>query len=253
MPHINYLSLMLGSEPDASLEINAMALKYLRDEQLTQLARLHQSPQRTGGATNQQLLRQFLAASLNTTGTSDVSRLGVSSNNLSMASRKYMEKYGLMGGGEGESVLDINHTLHLQTDFSMAALSEARSRGRSPPLSPQKAATPCRSSAGVQSPVKREVLQPMFQPSPTIAEERENSYEESSRRREVGDLGASPALRPPPPRYRHLRDLSPEDSPIFPERYRGAQGQDVINDCSLTTEDDPILDIEKLKQMPKLL
>ena len=260
MPHINYLSLMLGSEPDTSLEINAMALKYLRDEQLTQLARLHQSPQRgSGGATSQQLLRQLLAASLNGTGAPDVSRLGASANNLSMASRKYMEKYGLMGGGEAESMLDTNHTLRLQTDFSLALLSEPCSAGPSPPPSPQKAATPHRGSphtaaGGARSPVKREVLQPLFQPSPTITEEeRENSYEESGRKRELGDLGASPALRPPPPRHRQFRDLSPEDTPIFPERYHGARGQDVNDNCSLATEDDPILDIEKLKQMPKLL
>ena len=40
---INYLSMMLGSEStNASLEINAMAMKYLRDEQLTQMARFNQ-------------------------------------------------------------------------------------------------------------------------------------------------------------------------------------------------------------------
>ena len=255
MPHINYLSLMLGSEPDASLEINAMALKYLRDEQLTQLARLHQSPQRAGGATNHQLLRHFLAASLNATGGSDTGRPGASSSNLSMASRKYLEKYGLLGDGEGSSLLDTSHTLRLQTDFSLAVLSEPYSGGPNPP-SPPKAATPCHGSARsatARSPLKREVLQPAFQPSPAIAEERENSYEETGRIRRAVDLGASPALRPPPRRHTPFRDLSPEDTPIFPERYHGARGQDVIGDCSLTTEDDPILDIEKLKQMPKLL
>ncbi|XP_076463216.1 uncharacterized protein LOC143295414 [Babylonia areolata] len=244
IPHINAISLMLGSDTDSSLEINAMAMKYLRDEQLTQVARHHQMPGR--GGSNHLLLRQALAASLDTTGTSDISRLGMSASNMSMATKKYLEKHGLLGGGSGESLLDSNHTIRLQTDFSLAIMSEVHS-DPSMPASPQKSAFP--QHANTQSPVKREVLKPPFKPSPAIAEERGNVHSENERKR-LRDLGASPVLRPA---HRYHRDLSPEDTPIFPERYHGPQQQDLISDCSLATEDDRILDIEKLKQMPKLL
>ncbi|KAK7495946.1 hypothetical protein BaRGS_00012936 [Batillaria attramentaria] len=164
LPHINYLSMMLECETDTSVEINAMAMKYLKDEELTQMARLRQGgPARFSGGN---LLRQVLAASADATSVSDSSRLSASASNLSMATKKYLEKYGLMGAGD-ESLLDTNQTIRLQTDFSMAMTSEPRS-GLSLPPSPQKGA--------------------------------------------------------------------PQTS-----------------ECSAATEDDRILDIEKLKQMPKLL
>ena len=245
--------MMLGSETDASVEINAMAMKYLRDEQLTQVARHHQSPLHMAGGTSNQLLRQVLAASLDATGASDVSGRGMSATNMSMATKKYMEKYGLLGD-QGESILDSNQTIRLQTDFSLAVMSEPHSDPSVPssPLKSPPQSSPSPLHAGSHSPVKREKLQQIFKPSPTITEE-ENSYEESSKRRDFEDLGASPALRPPL-RYHQHRDPSPEDTPIFPERYRGGPAsQDCISDSSVATEDDRILDIERLKQMPKLL
>ncbi|KAK7101216.1 SCL-interrupting locus protein homolog [Littorina saxatilis] len=248
MPHINYLSLML-TETDTSMEMNAMAMKYLRDEQLTHLARIHQSPQVKAGATNNHLWRQVLAASLDATGSSDVSRLGVSATNMSMATRTYMEKHGLLGGGDGESMLDSNHTLCLQTDFSMAMISQ-HAGSHSIPTSPQKGGT--NPQHNPRSPLKREILHQAFSRSPAIREEAENSYEERSGRG-FEDMGASPALQPQVARRYQYRDPSPEDTPMFPERYHGAPGQNLLNDCSVDTEDDRILDIEKLKQMPKLL
>ncbi|KAL8584582.1 hypothetical protein ACOMHN_002312 [Nucella lapillus] len=248
IPHINYLSMMLGSDTDTSLEINAMAMKYLRDEQLTQVARHHQSPHRAGS--NHHLLRQALAASLDATGTSDVSRMGMSATNLSMATKKYLEKHGLLGGGQGDSLLlDSNQTIRLQTDFSLAVMSETAHSNPSMSPSPQKAVAATPQHPGAQSPVKREVLKPQFKPSPVIAEERANSYGEQDRR-QLGDVGASPVLRP---HHRYPRDDSPEDTPMFPERFRGPHQQALVSDCSLATEDDRILDIEKLKQLPKLL
>jgi hypothetical protein len=114
-------------------------------------------------------------------------------------------------------------------------------------------------ATGVRSPVKREVLQPAFHPSPAIREERENSYEEKANRyeesgaRDSNNMGASPSLPPPRHRYHH-REPSDEDTPIFPERYHGPKGNTEDYDaCSVATEDDCILDIEKLRQMPKLL
>lgn len=241
-PHINYLSMMLGSDSsDTSLEINAMAMKYLRDEQLTQMARYHQSPPQSGFNTYQ-LMRQVLAASLDVPGSPDISQLGMSATNMSMASKKYMERHGLLGGEGGKSLLDTNQTFRLQTDFSMALVSEnSSSTSRTGGLaSPKKAA--------VRSPVKREVLQP----SPVIREERESSYEEPLTR-DVAEIGASPALKPSAKHRYHQSFPITEDSPMFPERYYAPRGQRGFDNCSVATEDDRILDIDKLKQMPKLL
>ncbi|XP_038048500.1 SCL-interrupting locus protein homolog isoform X1 [Patiria miniata] len=91
-PRINYVSLMdvhLDS-PNLSYEANAIAMKYLTEDELTQL-----SAGFKGQQTPQPKVNPLLRTAL--TGLGDIGTgAGPSAVDLSMASRKYMEKYGLL-------------------------------------------------------------------------------------------------------------------------------------------------------------
>ncbi|XP_030851959.1 SCL-interrupting locus protein homolog isoform X3 [Strongylocentrotus purpuratus] len=116
-PHINYVSLadFTFDPSDLSMEANAIAMKYLSDGELAKLSAGFQgdkTPGRRGGGGGgvNPLLRSVLTGIREEGGASgrggDVdSSIGV---NMSLASRKYMEKYGLMSGGDGGAVLSAD-------------------------------------------------------------------------------------------------------------------------------------------------
>ena len=88
LPHINYMSLMLDtSSSDLSADFNNLAMKYLSDEQLTQISKWSKSKKRGGSSSQESLLHKVLTAS---------TAAGPSKANMSYASRKYMERYGLL-------------------------------------------------------------------------------------------------------------------------------------------------------------
>jgi len=62
IPRLQYISMRLSdsvlSESDRSLELNALALKYLKDEQLTELAQFTVQSKATDGKGHSSLLRQ---------------------------------------------------------------------------------------------------------------------------------------------------------------------------------------------------
>lgn len=97
IPKINYMSMMLDSDSDTSMEINAMAMKYLKDEQLTKLTKLQNQAVIKGTKETHRLaaLRHILAEERVET-TPNVTTLGMSPNDLTFATRKYMEKHGLL-------------------------------------------------------------------------------------------------------------------------------------------------------------
>ena len=80
LPRVEYESLMLTDDSDLSACADQLAMKYLSDEQLSELARLKPSTQKRGlgRVTNP-----------NTTLTNPM-------NHMSFATRKYMERYGLL-------------------------------------------------------------------------------------------------------------------------------------------------------------
>ncbi|XP_070564352.1 SCL-interrupting locus protein homolog isoform X2 [Ptychodera flava] len=96
IPRINYTSMneMTMDGSDLSFEANAIAMKYLSDKQLTKLSH-HMGQQRQ--ATPQEKLLQTVL----TKAASDKTLLGSSVYdsspvNMSLASKKYLEKYGLL-------------------------------------------------------------------------------------------------------------------------------------------------------------
>ncbi|XP_071492005.1 uncharacterized protein [Diadema antillarum] len=109
-PHINYISLTdFAFDPsDTSMEANAIAMKYLSDGDLARLSSGFygdRTPGKRGGEAGSvnPLLRSVLTGIKEEPGASHEesgvgSRFGV---NFSLASRKYMEKYGLLSDGSG--------------------------------------------------------------------------------------------------------------------------------------------------------
>ena len=88
LPRVNYMSMMLDNDSDLSADADALAMKYLSDEQLTELARLRQHSPMKSRRHGDGLDRVFRGR--------DMSSCGVSANHMSFASRKYMERYGLL-------------------------------------------------------------------------------------------------------------------------------------------------------------
>lgn len=106
--------MFLDSDVDTSMEINAMAMKYLKDEQLTQLSRLQKTSALNGGSRDRRnaLLRQVLASDKQAT--PNVTLYGMSPCDLTIGTKKYMEKHGLLVCNN-----EMN-TNHAQNDSSFA-------------------------------------------------------------------------------------------------------------------------------------
>ncbi|VDI21550.1 SCL-interrupting locus protein [Mytilus galloprovincialis] len=120
IPKINYMSMMFDSDSDCSMEINAMAMKYLKDEQLTQMTKL-QTKAKLGGNNNHQrvaMLRHILSDDKEAT--PNVTTMGMSPNDMTFATRKYMEKHGLINGDSRNTTADSteNDSYQLQLNFS---------------------------------------------------------------------------------------------------------------------------------------
>ena len=122
LPRIHYASLLLDCDADLSADADALAVKYLSDAQLAQLARGQAAQGQTRGRP---------------TGFSPPA-----SKHMSFASRRYMERYGLLGGagddgaggdgagGERPSPAPLNVAQFLES------LADRSHTGRAPGSSP---------------------------------------------------------------------------------------------------------------------
>ncbi|CAE1316904.1 STIL [Acanthosepion pharaonis] len=223
VPKINYTSMLLDSDTETSLEINSLALKYLKDDQLTQIAKLHKQEASSARPLCQNvLLRQIMRNNPDTSG-ADISKYGMCVNNLTFATRKYMEKHHLI-----ESDSKNNQRIIQDSTETNSLLQESEQDGSypnifgtlspSPPLAcrnnkdrPQVAGPLAGVAAGTVLPCNR------FQPLSK----------------------STPVLKPFP-----KIDSSPMENVFVPI-------QSPTNE-ELDTEN-RILDIAKLKQLPKLL
>ncbi|KAL4236878.1 hypothetical protein ACF0H5_005264 [Mactra antiquata] len=127
IPKINYVSMLLDSDTDTSMEINAMAMKYLKDEQLTQLTKLQAKNRLLQGSkkTSEKsaLLQKILK--MEDDSTPNVTNVGMSPNDLTFATKKYLEKHGLLGdkticdtGSTSASDNTQNDSYRLRTNYS---------------------------------------------------------------------------------------------------------------------------------------
>ena len=119
--------LLDSSDTDTSMEINAMAMKYLKDEQLTQLTKLQAKNRlllgtRKASSEKATLLQKILRAE-EAESTPNVTTMGMSPNDLTFATKRYLEKHGLLdGGGGGEPGLPSDssreESYQLRTNYS---------------------------------------------------------------------------------------------------------------------------------------
>ena len=117
--------MFLESDTDTSMEINAMAMKYLKDEQLTQLTKLQAKNRLLHGknkASEKTALLQKILKAEEDEGTPNVTTVGLSPNDLTFATKKYLERHGLLDGttaGSGSaSDSTQNDSYRLRTNYS---------------------------------------------------------------------------------------------------------------------------------------
>ena len=265
------------ADPGQSMEINAMAMKYLSDEQLTQMAMLRQMHNSTGDGQDRKTARALQKVmekhypAANSHSSADISRLGISPNNMTMATQKYLEKHGLLGAGSSmvmtpgrgqdsrePSMFDLS--LKLRTDFSMAQscsginISGSRKDGNNGVY---------RSDSPVKSPLRQNVIN--IAPS-CVKQDIPNTVDGYTRNLQDPDIGASPVLKPfsssskqkmssASTKVMKLRER-PRNAPPPHQGLSPRQALNARQNDSISTDDadeENILDIAKLKQMPKLL
>lgn len=115
------MSMMFDSDSDSSMEINAMAMKYLKDEQLTQMTKLQTKARLAGNKGHQRvaMLRHILSDDKEAT--PNVTTMGMSPNDLTFATRKYMEKHGLLNETKNDlksAESSGNDSYQLRVNFS---------------------------------------------------------------------------------------------------------------------------------------
>lgn len=99
LPKVDYRSLWLDSgDSDLSADADALAMKYLTDEQLSELAKMRGGKRRAGN------LSRIMAAS-----SREPSMFG--HNHMSLSSRKYLERYGLLSSTGNSSPSVQNDTM----------------------------------------------------------------------------------------------------------------------------------------------
>lgn len=105
------------SETWRTVDINTLAMKYLSDEHLTRVAKLHQSGTPPG---SQQWVINSMSIAPNLTATPDVSCLGLSPYDITVGTQMYLEKHGLLGNDTTVmEPLELGRELRLRTDFSV--------------------------------------------------------------------------------------------------------------------------------------
>ena len=112
LPKVQYVSMMLESENDMSAQAEALNMKYLSDEQLSELAKRCTSP--NGRWRNKADFDRMLATTpLYGAASRSNNNTLYGANHISFATRKYLEKHGLLdapttseqrGAGKGPNV-----------------------------------------------------------------------------------------------------------------------------------------------------
>ena len=99
LPRMQYESMVLDSDQELSSEADALAMKYLSDEQLTELAKLRLS----SPAGKVKRGREFDRLLGTPSGRKSTNSTMFGASHMSFASRKYLERYGLLeaSGGDG--------------------------------------------------------------------------------------------------------------------------------------------------------
>jgi len=265
VPGLNYMSFanvsMCGLTPnvvDLSMEANAIALKYLSENQLSRLSLSHSGQNPPADFSFQDILHA----------NTDKSMVGlslISPNNMSFATKKYMKRYGLIQGNDSsedeeelqvqdgnsgtvksESVLDKNCTPPELDGFNRWTELSKRIDGKLPVLlkSHSRELTTNAPPPELNSPVLRNITNEIF---PARADQADESSVHI-----LKDLKSKPKLFPGRVEFTEQPGRKDEgDTQVFPGNLH-TPAHETLNQSNSMNSVGTILDVKQLRQLPKL-
>ncbi|KAM9238683.1 SCL-interrupting locus protein [Leptosomus discolor] len=264
VPGLNYMSFanvsMCGLTPnvvDLSMEANAIALKYLSENQLSLLSLSRSGQNPPADFSFQNILHTNMDKSM-------VGLSLISPNNMSFATKKYMKRYGLIQGNdssEDEEELQIqdggSDTVKSKSklDKNCAPVSDVfnhwtelsrRMDGRLPIhlKSHSRELTTNVSPPEINSPVLRNITNETFPPRADQADEKSVPI--------LKDLKSKPILLPGRAEFTEQPSRKDEgDIQIFPENLH-SPALETLNQSNSMNSVGTILDVKQLRQLPKL-
>uniref|UniRef100_A0A8C3K5V9 STIL centriolar assembly protein n=1 Tax=Calidris pygmaea TaxID=425635 RepID=A0A8C3K5V9_9CHAR len=264
VPGLNYMSFanvsMCGLTPnvvDLSMEANAIALKYLSENQLSRLSLSRSGQNPPADFCFQDLLHTNMDKSM-------VGLSLISPNNMSFATKKYMKRYGLIQGSDSsedeeeqqvrdgnsgtvksESVLDKNCTPVLDGFSHWTELSK-RIDGRLPIhlKSHSRELTTNASPPEFNSPVLRNITNEIFPPRADQADDDSVQI--------LKDLKSKPKLLRGRVEFTQQPGRKDEgDIQVFPGNLH-TPALETLNQSNSLNSVGTILDVKQLRQLPKL-
>lgn len=265
VPGLNYVSFanvsMCGLTPnvvDLSMEANAIALKYLSENQLSRLSLSHSGQNPPVDFSFQDVLPTNMDKSM-------VGLSLISPNNMSFATKKYMKRYGLIQGNDSsedeeelqvqdgssgtvksESMLDRNCT-PVSDGFNHWTELTERIEGRLPfhvKNHSRELTTTNASPPELNSPVLRNITNEIFPPRADQAEE--NSVQV------LKDLKSKMKLLPGRVEFTEQPGRKDEgDIQMFPGNLH-TPALETLNQSNSINSVGTILDVKQLRQLPKL-
>ncbi|KAM6066442.1 SCL-interrupting locus protein [Chlamydotis macqueenii] len=264
VPGLNYMSFanvsMCGLTPnvvDLSMEANAIALKYLSENQLSRLSLTRSGQNPPADFSFQDILHTNMDKSM-------VGLSLISPNNMSFATKKYMKRYGLIQGSDSsedeeelqaqdsnsstvksESVLDKTCTRVLDGFNHWTELSK-RIEGRLPIhlKSHSRELTTNASPPELHHPILRNVTNDIFPPRADQADE--NSVQI------LKDLKSKTKLLPGRVEFTEQPARKDEgDIQVFPGNLH-TPALETLNQSNSLNSVGTILDVKQLRQLPKL-
>ncbi|KFZ50428.1 SCL-interrupting locus protein, partial [Podiceps cristatus] len=263
VPGLNYMSFanvsMCGLAPnvvDLSMEANAIALKYLSENQLSRLSLSRSGQNPPADFSFQDVLHTNMDKSM-------VGLSLISPNNMSFATKKYMKRYGLIQGNDSsedeeelqvrdgssgtvgsENTLDKTCT-PVSGGFSHWTELSRRMDGRLPHLkSHSRELTTNASPPELNSPVLRNITNEIFPPRADRADENAVQI--------LKNLKSKTKLLPGRVEFTEQPGRKDEgDSQVFPSNLR-TPALETLNQSNSMNSVGTILDVKQLRQLPKL-
>ncbi|KAK2519780.1 Stil [Columba guinea] len=264
VPGLNYMSFanvsMCGLTPnvvDLSMEANAIALKYLSENQLSRLSLSHSGRNPPGDFSFQDVLHTNMDKSM-------VGLSLISPNNMSFATKKYMKRYGLIQGNDSsedeeepqvqdgnsgtvknESVLDRNCP-PVSDGYNHQTELAKRIDGRLPIhlKNHSRELTTNASPPELNSPVLRNITNEIFPPRADQTDE--NSIQV------LKDLKSKLKLLPGRVEFTEQPGRKDEgDIQVFPGNLH-TPALEALNQSNSINSVGTILDVKQLRQLPKL-
>jgi hypothetical protein len=247
LPKVDYRSLWLDSgDSDLSADADALAMKYLTDEQLSELARVRSKRASSShGKNTDSDLRRVLGSRPSSR---DMSMLPA--NHLSISSRKYLERYGLLNESDGTLKAPPVHLHNNSHDDTAASLNVS---GEPAVMNVQQFLKRMAEKSYLANVVA--VRNGSVESSGLSDESHSMSsgHGYTGERDNIDSIHGSfkacevPTSTPADAYHKHRREQPPQLTPARPPR------KDLPATSRTETVSNRVLDIDRLRELPKLL